>query len=134
MPSCACAALCCPAPRRTQNDSVLYTASGDQHVGVWDTAAGRLKVYCAGHDGSVKVVTPHTSSQDILASGNDDGGLYCCWGNARVTCNTRSGGDVNLPEGRLGGAHLAPICELLQEAQTTLLHPLSIPRTPHVLP
>jgi len=61
-----CVVLWCCSP---QNDSVLYTASGDQHVGVWDTAAGRLRVYCAGHDGSVKVVTPHTHTHDIFASG-----------------------------------------------------------------
>lgn len=52
-----------------QNDSVLYTASGDQHVGVWDTAAGRLRVYCAGHDGSVKAVCPHSTQPDVFASG-----------------------------------------------------------------
>lgn len=48
---------------------MLYTASGDQQVGVWDTAAGRLKSYCSGHDGSVKVVTPHTTTHNIFASG-----------------------------------------------------------------
>lgn len=52
-----------------QADSVLYTASGDQHVGVWDTAVGRVRTYCAGHDGSVKVVAPHASQQDVFASG-----------------------------------------------------------------
>lgn len=61
--------LSCFCVRCLQNDSVLYTASGDQHVGVWDTTAGRLKMYCSGHDGSVKVVTPHTSTHDIFASG-----------------------------------------------------------------
>eukprot|EP00775_Hariotina_reticulata_P010257 gene10257-10415_t len=56
-----------------KNDSVLFTASGDQHVGVWDTAAGRLLMYCAGHDGSVKAVCPHSSQPDIFASGSRDG-------------------------------------------------------------
>jgi hypothetical protein len=55
--------------RLLQNDSVLYTASGDQHVGVWDASAGRLMMYCAGHDGSVKAVCPHSSQPDIFASG-----------------------------------------------------------------
>ncbi|WIA08986.1 hypothetical protein OEZ85_008400 [Tetradesmus obliquus] len=58
-----------------KNDSVLYTASGDQHVGVWDTAAGRLRVYCAGHDGSVKAVCPHSTQPDVFASGSRDGGI-----------------------------------------------------------
>jgi hypothetical protein len=52
-----------------QDDSVLYTASGDQRVAVWDTDAGRLKSYCCGHEGSAKVVAPHTTAPDIFASG-----------------------------------------------------------------
>lgn len=73
--SCAmrgvCVWHCLPdcLPAWLQDDSLLLTASGDQHVGVWDTEVGQLKLYCAGHDGSVKVVTPHSSSHDVFASG-----------------------------------------------------------------
>jgi WD40 repeat protein len=65
----------CHATLCTQHDSLLLTASGDQHVGVWDAAVGRLRVYCAGHDGSVKAVAPHGSQPDVFASGSRDGGI-----------------------------------------------------------
>jgi hypothetical protein len=121
---CAAAAACLPAC--LQDDSVLLTASGDQHVGVWDTEAGRLKVYCAGHDGSVKVVTPHSSSHDVFASG------------ARVCMNTQQEGAAGESHraaaqhaGNLGlqaqappSLFLACMCTPLAAALSSLLSPL----------
>ena len=52
-----------------QNDSLLYTAAGDHHVGVWDTHTAALRCYCKGHSGSVKAVAPHATQPDVLASG-----------------------------------------------------------------
>lgn len=57
-----------------QNDSLLYTAAGDHHVGVWDTHTAALRCYCKGHAGSVKAVAAHAAQPDVLASGG------CAWG------------------------------------------------------
>lgn len=52
-----------------QNDSILYTAAGDHHVGVWDTHTAALRCYCKGHAGSVKAVVGHGGQPDVFASG-----------------------------------------------------------------
>ncbi|KAI8476372.1 MAG: WD40-repeat-containing domain protein [Monoraphidium minutum] len=58
-----------------KNDSLLYTASGDHYVGVWDTHTAALRCYCKGHAGSVKAVSAHGSQTDVLASGARDGAV-----------------------------------------------------------
>jgi hypothetical protein len=58
-----------PAPSPSQNDSLLYTASGDHHVGVWDTHTAALRCYCKGHAGSVKAVACGEAQPDVFASG-----------------------------------------------------------------
>lgn len=75
-----------------QNDSILYTASGDQHVGVWDTTAGRLLYYCAGHLGSVKAVCPHSVQPDMFASGRDTSyNQHSLCGSISVACTAAPG-------------------------------------------
>ncbi len=61
-----------------QDDTVMYSASGDQSVGVWDTATAQLICSCVGHCGSVKSVTPVDACPDVLASAGRDG-MVAVW-------------------------------------------------------
>lgn len=55
--------------RYLQGDSTLYTASGDQCVGMWDTETARQLALAVGHEGSVKTVAPLTACEDVFATG-----------------------------------------------------------------
>ncbi|KXZ55310.1 hypothetical protein GPECTOR_3g444 [Gonium pectorale] len=52
-----------------QNDSIIYTASGHQQVGVWDTATAKGLALASGHEGSVKSVSALPLCEDIFATG-----------------------------------------------------------------
>ncbi|PNH10784.1 Denticleless [Tetrabaena socialis] len=56
-----------------KGDSVMYTASGHQEVGVWDTETARQLAAAQGHRGSVKSVAPLHSCEDVFATGSRDG-------------------------------------------------------------
>ncbi|EFJ44927.1 hypothetical protein VOLCADRAFT_94706 [Volvox carteri f. nagariensis] len=56
-----------------KGDAVLYTASGHQQVGVWDTDTARALAVAEGHDGSVKCISPLHLCEDVFATGARDG-------------------------------------------------------------
>ncbi|KAG2496182.1 hypothetical protein HYH03_005782 [Edaphochlamys debaryana] len=56
-----------------KGDSVLYTASGHQHVGVWDVETSTALAVAEGHEGSVKAVAPMSLCEDVFATGSRDG-------------------------------------------------------------
>lgn len=56
-----------------KNDSVMYTASGHQQVGIWDTSTARGVAVTEGHEGSVKSVSPLPLCEDIFATGKHYG-------------------------------------------------------------
>lgn len=61
---------CAPA----QGDSVIYTASGNQTVGVWDTQTARTIVTAEGHACSVRSVCALHGCEDVFATGGWVGG------------------------------------------------------------
>lgn len=52
-----------------KGDTRLYTAAGDQSVGVWDTGRAALVSSLRGHNGSIKSVCPQRECSDVVASG-----------------------------------------------------------------
>ncbi|GFR39594.1 hypothetical protein Agub_g54 [Astrephomene gubernaculifera] len=56
-----------------KNDAVIYTASGHQHVGIWDTDTAKGLAVAEGHEGSVKSVSPLHLCEDVFATGARDG-------------------------------------------------------------
>ncbi|GIL91050.1 hypothetical protein Vretimale_9480 [Volvox reticuliferus] len=51
----------------------MYTASGQQHVGVWDTDTATALAVAEGHDGSVKCISPLHLCEDVFVTGARDG-------------------------------------------------------------
>ncbi|MEW5312482.1 MAG: hypothetical protein WDW38_004114 [Sanguina aurantia] len=58
-----------------KDDTVLYTASADATVRVWDAGTGACLASCIGHEGSVKSISVMPDSTHILASGSRDGSI-----------------------------------------------------------
>ncbi|GIL50897.1 hypothetical protein Vafri_6864 [Volvox africanus] len=56
-----------------KSDSVMYTASGHQHVGVWDTDTATALAVAEGHEGSVKCISPLHLCEDVFVTGARDG-------------------------------------------------------------
>lgn len=56
-----------------KRDSRLYSGSGDQMIGVWDTGTAGLLATLKGHNGSVKSLAVMPECEDVLASASRDG-------------------------------------------------------------
>ncbi|KAK9820123.1 hypothetical protein WJX72_006352 [[Myrmecia] bisecta] len=58
-----------------KDDKLILTASGDQSIGLWNTADATCLGSCRGHDGSVKSISVQPNCEDVFASGARDGAL-----------------------------------------------------------
>ncbi|GBF96291.1 hypothetical protein Rsub_09086 [Raphidocelis subcapitata] len=87
-----------------KNDSLLLTAAGDHHVGVWDTHTAALRCYCKGHAGSVKAVASHGSQPDVFASGARDGAVLVWDLRAPARWSARRQRSIQDPAARIDAA------------------------------
>ncbi|WOL17609.1 denticleless protein [Canna indica] len=61
-----------------KEDSQILTASGDQYIKIWNAEKRNCIGMLAGHTGSVKTVSPHSSNPDLVVSGSRDGS-FALW-------------------------------------------------------
>ncbi|KAG6512600.1 hypothetical protein ZIOFF_030725 [Zingiber officinale] len=61
-----------------QEDNQILTASGDQHIKIWNAEKRTCTGSLAGHTGSVKTVCSHSSNPDLVVSGSRDGS-FALW-------------------------------------------------------
>ncbi len=54
---------------------MIYTASGHQQVGLWDTDTARALAVAEGHDGSIKSISPLHLCEDVFATGGFPGNV-----------------------------------------------------------
>ncbi|XP_042377668.1 denticleless protein homolog [Zingiber officinale] len=61
-----------------KEDNQILTASGDQHIKIWNAEKRTCTGSLAGHTGSVKTVCSHSSNPDLVVSGSRDGS-FALW-------------------------------------------------------